>query len=177
MTVNIRGKEYVTVDERVAMFRADHPRGQILTDFKELGEARCICTAMVIVDGELLATAHAEEVKTSGGVNSTSYVENCETSAVGRALGFLGYGIKGSIASADEVQRAIERQYEAKQAEKVSWRPLADAAELKRMTTLMDDAEFKEWKRAQVAKLGDNPTQEQIDELAAQLIDEIEAIR
>lgn len=68
-------------------------------------------------------------------------------------------------------QRAIERQ-----ADKVSWKPLADAAEMKRMATLMDDGEFKKWKLEQVAKLGDNPTQDQIDELADQLMDEIEAI-
>ena len=54
--------------------------------------------------------AHAYEKEGSTFINKTSYIENCETSAVGRALGFLGIGIDGSVASADEVKTAILNQ-------------------------------------------------------------------
>jgi hypothetical protein len=52
----------------------------------------------------------AQEDKAASMINKTSYVENCETSAVGRALGFLGIGIETSIATADEVSMAVNKQ-------------------------------------------------------------------
>ena len=61
-------------------------------------------------DGNIVSTGYAQEEKTTSFVNETSFVENCETSAVGRALGFLGIGIKDSIASADELVVAISKQ-------------------------------------------------------------------
>ena len=64
----------------------------------------------------LLATGHAYEVNSGRGVNATSYIENCETSAVGRALGMLGIGSTDSIASADEVMNAQQRQAQAAKA-------------------------------------------------------------
>ena len=61
-------------------------------------------------EGNIVSTGYAQEEKTTSFVNETSFVENCETSAVGRALGFLGIGIKDSIASADELVVAISNQ-------------------------------------------------------------------
>ena len=61
-------------------------------------------------DGNVVSSGYAQEEKATGFVNETSFVENCETSAVGRALGFLGIGIKDSIASADELVIAISKQ-------------------------------------------------------------------
>ena len=58
----------------------------------------------------VVAQGHAHEEKGSSNINKTSYVENCETSAVGRALAILGIGIDTSIASANEVQDAIAKQ-------------------------------------------------------------------
>ena len=58
-------------------------------------------------DGEVIAQGHAHEVRGSSNINKTSYIENCETSAVGRALAMLGIGIDTSIASANEVEDAI----------------------------------------------------------------------
>ena len=63
-----------------------------------------------LLDGNIVAVGHAHEVKTASNINKTSYVENCETSAVGRALAMLGIGIDVSIASANEVQDAIAKQ-------------------------------------------------------------------
>ena len=61
-----------------------------------------------------LGTGTAYEKENSTFINKTSYIENCETSAVGRALGMAGFGIDTSVASAEEVQNAIMQQ-EAKQ--------------------------------------------------------------
>ena len=65
---------------------------------------------MINEKGETIAQGMAQEDRTSSRINQTSYVENCETSAVGRALGFLGIGIETSIATADEVDMAIAKQ-------------------------------------------------------------------
>jgi hypothetical protein len=69
--------------------------------------------------GMILATGYAQEKETSSYINKTSYIENCETSAVGRALGFLGIGIDGSMCSAEELANAILNQNK-KPAEKKS---------------------------------------------------------
>ena len=61
---------------------------------------------------EVIAQGHAHEVQGSSNINKTSYIENCETSAVGRALAMLGIGIDTSIASANEVNDAIAKQQE-----------------------------------------------------------------
>ena len=58
----------------------------------------------------MVAQGHAHEEKSSSNINKTSYVENCETSAIGRALGILGIGIDTSVATANEVQDAIDKQ-------------------------------------------------------------------
>jgi hypothetical protein len=69
----------------------------------------CLCT-ITTPDGSIVAQGHAHEEKTASSINKTSYVENCETSAVGRALAMLGIGIDTSIASANEVEEAIAKQ-------------------------------------------------------------------
>lgn len=112
---NIHGKEYAEVAERVAAFRAIYPEGFISTTFKELDKDWCVCYAYVSADDKTpLATGTACEFKSSSNINKTSYIENCETSAVGRALGFLGIGSGVSIASYEEVKNAITTQAEQK---------------------------------------------------------------
>ena len=72
---------------------------------------QCLCKCTIVnSDGEVIAQGHAHEEKGSSNINKTSYVENCETSAVGRALALLGIGIDTSIASANEVKDAIAKQ-------------------------------------------------------------------
>ena len=74
---------------------------------------QCLCKCTIINDaGEVMSQGHAHEVKSSSNINKTSHVENCETSAVGRALAMLGIGIDTSIASSNEVQEAIAKQQE-----------------------------------------------------------------
>ena len=72
---------------------------------------QCLCKCTITdADGDIIAQGHAHEVRGSSNINKTSYVENCETSAVGRALAMLGIGIDTSIASANEVEDAIAQQ-------------------------------------------------------------------
>lgn len=110
-TVNIKGKEYVEVNERVKFFREKYAGWRIETELLSNSDGVCIFKAIVKNDtGEIISTGHAFEKESSSFINKTSYIENCETSAVGRALGFLGIGIDTSIASSEEVTNAINNQ-------------------------------------------------------------------
>jgi len=112
-TQKIKSKDYVLVNERVRAFRS-HPNFKdmsIETSIVDISENRVVMVAKVLdPDGLVKSTGHAEEIQTKSGVNSTSFIENCETSAVGRCLGFLGIGVDDSIATYEEVEQAIERQ-------------------------------------------------------------------
>ena len=100
------GKIYVEVAKRVQGFWQLFPEGRILTRWFEITDDHAVCIAEVF-DGEtLLATGTAREDKNAGPVNKTSYIENAETSAVGRALGILGIGSVDAIASEDEARGA-----------------------------------------------------------------------
>lgn len=110
-TIDIKGKEYVMVNERVLEFRKQHPDGAILTELISNGDGVCVFKAMIYVGDTVVATGHAYEKEASSFINKTSYIENCETSAVGRALGMLGIGIDTSIASAEEVSNAVKNQH------------------------------------------------------------------
>jgi len=111
-TINIKGKEYVEVSTRVAYFRAKFPGWSLRTEVLEKTEASIMVMAKVLDENDrVIATGLAEEHRDDkrSMVNKTSYVENCETSAWGRALGNLGIGIDTSIASFDEVSNAISQ--------------------------------------------------------------------
>jgi hypothetical protein len=112
-TTNIRGKQYVEVNERIKFFRQEdqYKHWTIATDFPVLDEENALCKCTIANEqGRVVAVGHAHETKGSSNINKTSYVENCETSAVGRALAMLGIGIDTSIASANEVEEAIAKQ-------------------------------------------------------------------
>ena len=109
-SIKIKGNEYIEVNERVKYFRELYPMGEILTHLISDDGEKCTFKAEVLIDGLCVSTGHAFELMESSFVNKTSYIENCETSAIGRALGFLGIGIDTSIASADEVTNAISQQ-------------------------------------------------------------------
>ena len=82
---------------------------RVITDMVHRGDGWCVFRAELWVDNTLIATGWAEEHVTDRGVNSTSHVENCETSAIGRALAAAGFG-GTEFASANEVQNAIHQQ-------------------------------------------------------------------
>lgn len=110
-TVNIKGKSYVEVHERLRYFRSQYPNYSLTTDVLEKTENSILIMAKILnPEGQILACGVAEEEKGTTYINKTSYVENCETSAWGRALGNFGIGLDTSVASADEVQNAIHTQ-------------------------------------------------------------------
>ena len=109
-TTDIKGKEYVEVNQRIKAFRKLFPEGTIETDILKLEGTICVIKATIKVGDKILGTGIAYENEGSTFINKTSYIENCETSAVGRALGMLGLGIDTSVASAEEVQNAINNQ-------------------------------------------------------------------
>jgi len=123
--IMIKGKPYVQVNQRVLELRhkygdKDNMFGIKTKVVKWNEEKNEIIIQAWITDktGRIVGSGIAHEEKTQTGVNSTSYVENCETSAIGRALAAFGLGIEDAYASADEVQQAIKKQ--TKKKEKVS---------------------------------------------------------
>lgn len=109
-TTDIKGKDYAEVNQRIKAFRMVYPTGTIETTMVSNENGVVIFRAEIYDDDKLLATGTAYEKENSTFINKTSYIENCETSAVGRALGMAGFGIDTSIASAEEVQNAINNQ-------------------------------------------------------------------
>lgn len=109
--VDVKGKKYAMVNDRVKAFRMVCPNGAINTDIISLGDGIVTIKATVSdEEGRILGTGTAQEKESSSYINKTSFIENCETSAVGRALGFAGIGVDGSMASAEEVANAILNQ-------------------------------------------------------------------
>jgi len=110
-TVNIKGKEYVEVNERLIHFRANYPKHGLLTEVIKIDPDWVVIKASIFDENNReVANGIAYEKSDSSFINKTSYVENCETSAWGRALGNFGIGITGAVASAEEVQNAIKNQ-------------------------------------------------------------------
>lgn len=115
-TTDIKGKEYIEVNQRIKAFRQLYPEGFIKTTLVDDAGGRCVFRAEVGYFSDkyeteiVLGTGTAYEKESSSYINKTSYIENCETSAVGRALGMVGLGIDTSVASAEEVTNAIHQQ-------------------------------------------------------------------
>ena len=110
-SINIKGKQYVEVNERLRYFRENFKDWSLESEVVEKTNTSIIIKAIIKdQEGRTRATGLAEEVKGSTFINKTSYVENCETSAWGRALGNLGIGIETSVASYEEVANAIKQQ-------------------------------------------------------------------
>lgn len=109
MSIKIHNKEYTTVAERIAQFRLDYPDYSLESEILANAEAVIVKSLIKNEAGRVLATGHAEEVRGSTNINKTSALENCETSAWGRALAALNYG-GDQVASANEVSDAIIQQ-------------------------------------------------------------------
>jgi hypothetical protein len=127
-TTNIKGKEYAEVNQRIKAFRMVYPEGFIDTNMISCENGVCIIRAEVgfFENGQthILGAGTAYEKENSTFINKTSYIENCETSAVGRALGMAGFGIDVSVASAEEVINAINNQNDKKMVESVQAKPI-----------------------------------------------------
>lgn len=115
---DIKGKDYVEVNERIKAFRMLYPQGSIQTEMISNADGVCVFKAIVGYYNDdatilkVLGTGYAYEKEGSTYINKTSYIENAETSAVGRALGMCGLGIDKSLASAEEVENAKQMQDE-----------------------------------------------------------------
>lgn len=139
--IDVKDKNYIQVNQRVIAFRKLFPEGSIETSIWMLDGGVCVFKASAYDGDRLLATGYAYEKEGSTFINKTSYIENAETSAVGRCLGFIGIGIDDSIASAEEVQNAILNQ----------GTPVEESAALRKIiltlgTALGKDAEYtKTW--------------------------------
>ena len=109
--IEVKGKNYTCVAARISAFRELCPVGTISTEILSLADGVVTMkTTITDENGKILATGMAQEKETSSYINKTSYIENCETSAVGRALGMLGIGSDEQMASAEEVANAINNQ-------------------------------------------------------------------
>lgn len=122
-------KDYIPVSERLEKFYADFPNGRVNTFIVEhsLADGFVLIKASVFRDrddAEPSATGHAFEIRGDSYINKTSHVENCETSAVGRALALLGYEIKKGIASREEMGK-VERMAANGGAQKAHSKPQA----------------------------------------------------
>ena len=101
-------EDYETVEERLIKFWKDHPDGQIHTELLDSANGRFIVMARIFrteADSRPWTSGLAEETIQGRGVNATSALENCETSAIGRALANAGYATKGKRPSVEEMQK------------------------------------------------------------------------
>ena len=105
-------KDYVEVNTRIMKFYEKYPNGRILTEIVSWNDGVIVMKATVYRDESnvIAATGHAYEKEGSSFINKTSALENCETSAVGRSLAMLGFEIKKSVASREEVANAQLQQ-------------------------------------------------------------------
>jgi len=127
-TVDIKGKEYVMVKDRIIAFHELHPKGMIETYLlSDPGSDKIVMKAKVGVPNDILDekgegalfryfTGHSQATVGDSFITKTAALEVAETSAVGRALGMLGIGVIESVASGDEINKAsgslVKRSYE-----------------------------------------------------------------
>lgn len=113
-TIQLKNKNYAPVNERIKAFRKVYPTGSIMTNIESQDEnSITMVTTVRDEDDNIIATGRASEKKTQSGINSIRLIENCETSAVGRALGIAGFGVDTSVASAEDMEKADDiKSYE-----------------------------------------------------------------
>lgn len=111
--ISIKGKDYVLVSDRVLYFNENYPNGSISTELiSNATDDMVVVKATVLPDyttPQRIFTGYSQATWGDGYINKTSALENCETSAVGRALGFMGIGVIDSIASVDEINKATQQ--------------------------------------------------------------------
>ena len=119
--------QYETVESRLEKFIEDFPDFRIDTVMESFTNGQFIVRAALyrtFADGSPFSTGYAEEKITDRGVNSTSALENCETSAIGRALANAGYAAKGKRASQSEMAK-VARLKNDQASEVIANAPLA----------------------------------------------------
>ena len=160
-TTDVKGKDYVEVNQRVKAFRMVYPMGFIQTEILEHDAGKVMMRAEVGfyhngTEKVILGSGMAFELQSASFINKTSYIENCETSAVGRALGMAGFGIDASIASAEEVQNAQLQQkgQEAPKASKKAQKAEEAPATVIKCANCGGDITDLEWARKTTEKWG-----------------------
>lgn len=123
-TIDIHGKPYVPVNERIKLLHDSGAENVILNTEIIHDDEKSVCMKTTVeIDGNMFS-GFAQEFKGSSNINKTSAYENCETSSVGRALGFAGFGACDSIASYEEVANAIMNTEPEKPSKKqLTWIP------------------------------------------------------
>lgn len=118
--IDFMGKAYVPVNERIKALKKLKPESRIATEILNFNENGVLIKASILDENNnVIGTGHAYEEKSLKGVNSTSFVENAESSAIGRAIAIAyGLGIDTAICSLDEVKNAVDRQEHAADEEK-----------------------------------------------------------
>lgn len=107
--------DYVTVAERIEKFYDRYPEGRIITNIVEHDAERGFILMRAEGyrtpdDAQPAATGHAFELRSEGYVNRTSYIENCESSCVGRMLALLGFEVRRGIASREEMEKVSQME-------------------------------------------------------------------
>ena len=161
ITTDVKGKQYAEVNQRIKAFRMLYPEGAIETEIVGISDGVCIMRATisntkVFYDAKedkvnsvktILGTGTAYEKENSTFINKTSYIENCETSAVGRALAMCGIGIDTSIASKEEVENAIKQQEENERIQKETTKLILDIKRLMTTKGLTPDVVYDQFKK------------------------------
>ena len=166
-TVKIKDKYYVEVHERIKFFRTDeaYKGWGMITDVVSHADGKVMFKASIFDDtNRLRATGTAQEKEDDGFINKTSYVENAETSAWGRALANLGIGIDTSIASSNEVENAILQQGSPTAIKKM---PVTDDLK-KRMETAIESGKADDVSKT-LSKFSDSPNKKAIQKLIKEL--------
>ena len=118
-TIDIKGTAYATVNARLKYFRENCKEYRLISEIISDKDGVITMKASILNEkGEVMATGHASEKEGSNFINKTSHVENCETSAWGRALGNFGIGIDAAVASYEEVANALEQRKPQKEKKK-----------------------------------------------------------
>jgi len=115
--IDFKGKKYVLVADRVIYFNEQYPEGSITTELVSAPEADTVIIKAIVKPNEKQTfTGYSQATWGEGYINKTSALENAETSAVGRALAFMGIGVIESIASIDEIKKTTtgRKEYNAK---------------------------------------------------------------
>jgi len=137
MPVKIHNKEYTTVAERIAQFKTKYPLWSLESEIQTNADIIVIKAVIKDEDGRIIATGHAEEVRGSTSINKTSALENCETSAWGRALAACNFG-GDQVASANEVGQAIVQQAVMEATDKLLKCNMAVQKHLESITTVKE---------------------------------------
>lgn len=153
-TGKISTKPYAEVHERVKAYRKVYPQGGIIPEMIKYDENICIYKCKITDEvGAILAQATASEKIVGNAkkdyINITNMIENCETSAVGRALGFAGFGVDTAIASAEEIKNADSKREQKKASDPMNYMPIQEGQK----QWLVDKLTEQEIKNA-IANLG-----------------------